>query len=632
MARSVRQHPFRGLALTVSLLAASTATGGDASAAPLDGIDMSATSAYVAFGPIRLADTRAGDGECGCHRVNANTVTVDIAGRDGMPDYVVAVSVTVTAPATVTPGFVTLYPNGAALPGVSTLNTRSDRAVANSAIVQVGDDGRIAVYHLLGGDVALDLTGVFVAATTSRSGRFVPVAPRRLVDTRQSAQLPAGGELDVALPEEAADDAVALAVTVTSVGERAPGFLSARPAGTPPTATSFVNINGSGQAVAASTIVPVSASGFTIASHSGGHVVVDLLGWFTGPAAAESGTGLFVPIVPERLLDTRQQRPRVWPNGTVELPVDVTGAGSLVTNVTATRSDRAGFVTAYPAGTPRPPTSTLNPAMFEHTLANMALTGLSDRGLAYYSLAGVDLAVDVTGLFTGSRVSSTEPAAPNVPGSSRVLMVGDSTLAGLNLHSEAQAALLGFEPIVDAASCRRLVRTSCLSAVTNVIPNTAVEAIYGTPGVLDIVVIKTGYNDWNSNFPAEFDAVVNAARAKGAHTIVWLSYAEDVASPRGHQAYVENNIDLFGLVTLPQYRDVLLADWRGYTAGFREWTWDGSHLTAYGAWLTSDYISRWVAAIEHKPCPRPWGPGGASYDPCPVPDTIGPVPDVTALY
>ena len=54
------------------------------------------------------------------------------------------------------------------------------------------------------------------------------------------------------------------------------------------------------------TIQPVSSAGLTIRSHSGGHVVVDFLGWFTGPSAAVSTQGLFVPVGPQRLLDTRE--------------------------------------------------------------------------------------------------------------------------------------------------------------------------------------------------------------------------------------------------------------------------------------------------------------------------------------
>ena len=77
---------------------------------------------------------------------------------------------------------------------------------------------------------------------------------------------------------------------------------------------------------------------------------------------------------------------------------------------------------------------------------------------------------------------------------------------------------------------------------------------------------------------------------------------------------------------------MLLADWRAYTSGIDDWTWDGSHLTEVGSWLQTDYVSRWMAAIEHRPCPQPWGPGGPMFDPCPIPDSIGPVPNVISLY
>jgi hypothetical protein len=547
------------------------------------------------------------------------------------------VSVTVTAPLTASPGFVTLYPGGTPRPLVSVLNTRRDRPVANSAIIQLGASGTIELYENVPGDLVVDVTGAFVAADSSHAGRFVPVATRRLVDTREpgpfAGALPVRGELTVPLPDGVPADAAALAVNVTSVGETTPGFLSGRPAGTPLQVTSFLNTNGSGQAVAATTILPVSPSGITLYSNGGGHVVVDFLGWFTGASADDSSEGLFVPLAPQRLLDTRETHPRAWPGGTVELAASFPGAAALVTNVTATRADRAGFVTAYPAGTARPDTSTLNPAMFEHTVANMAITQLSERGLAYYSHAGSDVVVDVTGIFTGSPVAATLPPPSNSPAFSRVLLVGDSTLAAVSLlYPQSQSAFIGFEGIVDAASCRRLLRPSCKSAVTLRVPNTAVEAILGTPGRIDVLVVKTGYNDWNSNFPGEFDAVVRAGRAKGAHTILWLSYTENQHSPKSSQAYRENNADLYQLVTLPQYSDVVLADWRAYTSGIDYWTWDGSHLTEAGSWLQTDFVSRWMAALEHRPCPRPWGPGGPDFDPCPPPESIGPVPNVAALY
>ena len=57
-----------------------------------------------------------------------------VTGRPGVPADAVAVSVTVTAPETSSPGVVSLYPGGTPRPLVSVLNTRSDRPVANSAI------------------------------------------------------------------------------------------------------------------------------------------------------------------------------------------------------------------------------------------------------------------------------------------------------------------------------------------------------------------------------------------------------------------------------------------------------------------------------------------------------------------
>ena len=591
------------------------------------------TTAYVPVGPVRLADTR--EVPCGCTRLDASTLRVTIVGRSGIPADVAAVAVTVTALPTATPAFVTAYSGDTDRPLASTLNTRTDRVTSNSTIVPVGDDGAIELFQLAPGNLIVDVTGAFVPAASSRAGRLVSVDSRRLVDTRTpgdgGAPLGRNGDLTIPLPPGVAADATAMFVNVTSVGDPSPGYLSARPAGTRPRTTSFMNLDGTGQATAASLIVPVSASGFTIRSLTGGHVIVDLTGWFTGPSADDATNGLFRPLAPTRLLDTRVEDRRLHPGGTIEVPIDEHspngGVASVVTNVTITDADRAGFVTAYAAGTARPPTSAVNPAFWNHTVANAAVTRVSERGLAYWSLAGTDLVVDLAGWFVGTPVAATEPPAPNTPTRSRALLVGDSTLAGIELYTDSWAALRGFDSVIDAESCRRLMRPSCLSNVTNRTPNTAVEAILGTPGTLDIVVVKAGFNDWFSDFPTEFDAVVNASRSKGAHTIIWFTQNETVRRDTARRAYQENNVDLRWLTTLPQYSDVVLADWFGYSDRRQDWFHDGTHVTRAGAYAITDYVARWVAALEHRPCPRPWTVGGATPDPCPAPDLIGPVPD-----
>ena len=592
------------------------------------------TSVLVPVGPIRLADTRRA--ACGCERTSGSTIIVDVSGHPDVPDEVVAAAVTVTATRTTEPGYVTVFPAGTPRPPTSTVNTRPDRVASNTTIVPLGADGRLGVFLARPGDVVIDLSAVFVRADRSRAGRYVPVAGQRLADTRTSdppsGPIGAGGELTVPLPDGIDVDATAVVVNLTHLGEPAPGYVTIRPAGAPPVETSVLNPNGAGTPVAAATIVPVNPAGFTVRSVSGGHVVVDLLGWFTGPSAAESSDGLFVPVDPERVLDTRAVPGRLHADGRREVPPPFASAAAIVTNVTAVRADRRGFVTAHPAGTPVPGTSTVNPSAWNDIVANLAITRTSTRGTAYWSYAGTDLLVDVTGWFTGAPVPAIEPPPPNQPQGSRVLLVGDSTLASLDVFTESVAAFVGFDAVVDAAPCRRLLRRSCLSDTTGLVPNTAVEAILSASGTFDVVVVKAGYNDWFSDFPAEFDAVVQAARAKGAHTVLWLTYNEDVSRSNARRAYEENNADLRWLVTRPQYADVLLADWLRYSRPRPDWFADGTHLGRGGTWSLADYVSRWIAAIEHRPCPRPWSIGWPVPDPCPQPELVGPVPDARSLY
>jgi hypothetical protein len=111
-----------------------------------------------------------------------------------------------------------------------------------------------------------------------------------------------------------------------------------------------------------------------------------------------------------------------------------------------------------------------------------------------------------------------------------------------------------------------------------------------------------------------------------------MSYNERVSRSNARRAYQENNADLAWLSQLPQYSDVLLADWYRYSDARQDWFHDGTHTTPSGTYAMADYISRWIAAVEHRPCPRPWTPGAATPNPCPVPERIGPVPNPAELY
>jgi hypothetical protein len=223
------------------------------------------------------------------------------------------------------------------------------------------------------------------------------------------------------------------------------GYVVAYPAGTPRPDSSVVNTDQGGQTRAATAIVPVTASGLSLYIEGDAHVLVDVYGWFSGPSSAASTVGMFVPNAPMRVWDTRgPYRTPVWPNGTMEIgPTDAAAAqlwsqlaqaSSLVFNLTVSEPAAAGFLTGYPARTPRPGTSTINWAMDE-TVANLAISPWSTAGVAFFSSGETDILVDITGYFTGVPASATQQrasnTAPGYTGESARDLVRDSIPASM---------------------------------------------------------------------------------------------------------------------------------------------------------------------------------------------------------
>ena len=592
------------------------------------------SSAFAPVGPIRLADTR--DADCGCRRLDANTIRVTIGGRVGVPTAITAAAVTITAVGGGLAGFVSVYPSGAARPATSVVNVAPQAVAANSTIAAIGGDGAIDVFVSVDMAIVVDVTGVFAAANSASAGRFVALGPARLLDTReQGPSLASGATVTVARPSAVPADATALAVNVTGLDQSLPGFVSGGPAGAPIALTSFLNVDGTGRPRAAAVILPVSAAGLTLVTSAGGHLVIDVVGWFTGASSPNSGDGLFVPVDPTRLVDTRTDNSRIWRTGEREVPITITGAAALVTNVTLDRTDGAGFVTAHAAGTEIPATSTLNAPGRDSTIANAAITAVSDRGVAYYSNAGTDLVVDLTGIFTGSPVAATLPARPNVMPIDRVLMVGDSTLGALDVVTRTREAFVGFHWSLDTANCRRVADQGCTSDYTKVAPSTVVDAIATAPGAFDVVVVKAGYNNPLNPFVPGVDAVIAAARAKGARTVIWFTFSDSDTAYIG--LLEQQNATLQALAGSPAYPELVAADWHDYSLGQTSWfVADRRHLTVPGAWATADYIARHVAHLGRRPCPKPWAPGGALELVCPDPDdaavAAGGPPDLRRLY
>jgi len=359
------------------------------------------TTSYVPVGPERLVDTRVNQG---FQRVNGLTLKVPTAGVGSVPAAAQAVSLTVTATNPVGGGFLTIWPAGEAMPLVATVNFDQGQTVSNGAIVKLGAGGALQIYSSVPSDVVVDVSGAFVAATAAAAGRFVAVDPVRLADTRGGAPQAGGSTMRVSLPSSIPADAIGAAITLSTADSNVPGFMTAFSGKGPVPWAASLTVDSTNVLRSATVIVPVTAGGLAIYLSAGGHVIVDFLGYFTGASAASSSDGLFVPMVPQRVLDTRGGGPLAPGDA---LPVIVNG--SIVTgNLAMTETFGAGYALAYAAGTKRPPVASVTSTRAGQTVSNMLITRSSSAGMALYAQNGAQFVFDQTGYFTGAQVPVTE--------------------------------------------------------------------------------------------------------------------------------------------------------------------------------------------------------------------------------
>ena len=410
-------------AIVVTLLATGLVTFVPAASMPASAAPVG--SVFQAVTPTRLADTRRAP--CGCSPVGPGTIRVPVLGRPGIPAGTTAVALSLTVSGTTGVGYATAWPSGQAMPGTSSINWAAGQTRANGAILAVGASGSIDVFVSTTTEVIVDITGVFTTAPGAvAAGRYNAVAPARLLDTRAAgARVPSGSTVTVPLPVGVPADATAVAATITVVDSAGWGYVVAFPAGTTQPDSSVVNTDQAGQTRAATAIVPVTASGLSLYVDGDAHVLVDVYGWFSGASSSASTTGLFVPNAPLRVWDTRgAYRVPIWAGGTMEIsPTDgpsaqlwsqLAQASSLVFNLTVTEPASAGFITAYPARTTRPDTSTINWAVDE-TVANLAISPWSTSGVGFFAFGETDILVDITGYFTGTPTPASLAKAPNNP-------------------------------------------------------------------------------------------------------------------------------------------------------------------------------------------------------------------------
>jgi len=269
---------------------------------------------------------------------------------------------------------------------------------------------------LLAISLALSLSLLTAPAPTMASGggRYVPVTPSRILDTRTGAgpvqvgttlNLPVVGHGGV----PAGASAVVLNLTVTAPAGA--GFLTVWPTGGTMPLASSVSF-AAGQTVAGLVQVGLGTNGqVSIYAANTLQLIADVEGW-VNPAATGSA-GQFNALSPARLLDTRYSN-QIAPAGMVSVAVrgqagvPATGVSAVVLNLTVTNPAAGGFITAWPHDVvPRPLASNINFSAGQ-TIANRAIVAVGASGLVdFYNGGGaVDLIVDVSGWFTDASATT----------------------------------------------------------------------------------------------------------------------------------------------------------------------------------------------------------------------------------
>ncbi len=381
------------------------------------------SSYFVPVTPERFCDTREG---YGFQRLDGTTIRIPIGGVRSVPAGAVAVALTLTGVNLSGGNWLSAYPAGTAWPGTSSSNSEYySQAVANLVTVKLGAGGAIEVRSLAASHVVVDISGYYMPTSGPvAAGRLETFDPFRIVDTRTTRKPRAGQTVPVNLAGRVPADAIAVIANLTVVDTEGGGFVTAYPLGQRLPLASNLN-HGAGEVRASAVMVKLGSAsgmlGFNLYTMTRSHLVVDILGYITGPSSKASTAGLFIPIDPRRLLDTRRRGRRVWPGGTATfgLPTGMAQrARAVAMNLTVTSSIGAGYFTPYAAQTPRRVVSALNVSRPGQTIANHTFSKVSPAGVACYSQSGAHIIADVTGWYTGGPgpVTVGPPVDPPPPG------------------------------------------------------------------------------------------------------------------------------------------------------------------------------------------------------------------------
>jgi Fibronectin type III domain len=417
--------PITGYTITSSPGSVTTTAAANATSATVP-----ALSNGTAYTFTVLAANAVGPGPAS---TPSNSVTPIPAPPPGTPTNVVALAgeasaavywvPTGTAP--ITSYTVTASPGGA---------TASPIGSQTSAVVSGLTDGTTYTFTV----TATNTSGTSPSSAPSNAvvpgrGAYQALAPARILDTRFGtggvpiAPLGPGGTLNVQITGQGGVPATgvsAVVLNVTVTNTTAASYLTIYPAGVPRPLASNLNWV-SGKTVPNLVQVALGLNGQVTVYNGLGSadVIFDVAGSVATPTVTPPLAGLYNPVVPNRILDTRNgtgapaapvgpaQTISVLVAGTPNIPSS--GVAAVVLNVTATGPTAPSYLTVFPTGTSPPTASNLNfvagqtvPNRVIVKVGTNAQTSTAGWVSIYNALGSVNVIADVVGWFTDGTAAA----------------------------------------------------------------------------------------------------------------------------------------------------------------------------------------------------------------------------------
>jgi hypothetical protein len=265
-----------------------------------------------------------------------------------------------------------------------------------------------------------------VTAGRGANSTFVPVTPKRILDTRNAIgapkkQIAAYGSLPLTVTGVdgvPTSGVTAVEVDLTPVNEAAGGNIVAYPYGSARPSTSDINF-AKGQVVTNLATVPVSQGKIVLFNSSSGatDLIADIAGYYT---TATTGS-LYNSVTPARILDTTSgvgvAKGKVAAGGTLTVPVagkggvPSSGVTAVALTVTVKNATSGGYLIAYGSGTRPNVTDVTYPAT--QSVKSLIVAPVVQGKIELYNAGGaaVDLLGDVEGYYSATG-SGFQPLGP----------------------------------------------------------------------------------------------------------------------------------------------------------------------------------------------------------------------------